>query len=509
MQAAAAAPNLSTLAPKPPGGTGLNHTNVGSPENGTKTCEADMTSLTRDPAGLPADQQNVASSIVAQAVAFAAAPETNTVRVSSRLVRLSLAFGFGQGCCNSIYISAAGYYGEKFDDSNFFILMCAVIYLTPFLLFPIAKALDPYYDRVLGVRDAFHWRLVIPLIVAGAFVAGLGLVTVVMADNVSRAAVLLLGAGIGLSTGSVAMTSSQFFGVIAPQLVPWWFLGQTASGAYANIAARLTGFMPNCKPESVLLYYASGVVMSFVPPLMFIVSRRRGQLEESLREVDRHSLVLSPRSSLREVTESPANSRQSTGDSSINGISSVAASLLAFSNRAASEDASHGVGRGFEAAVVACQVLAIAFNISLTSLANVIAHGDFMLGQQIVLLKLLADFIGRSAFYGISKPVRMRLHLALNWLLLLCRLPIWIIIFLHALSPEPLLSNIVLLSLWVPFVAAGAMGSSWGSVIGIAAVRPERKRAMSALLQLAVYSGFFVGVIFAITMAYWFRIGYT
>lgn len=389
------------------------------------------------------------------------------------IISLSVAFGFAQGSCNNVYLSAAGYYGAMFGDSRFFIWMCASVYIAPMLMFPFAFFFDAYFDRKLGVRKVFLFRLAFTLVLAACLIACMG-----MAET-GRGTVLTLGAFLGISTGVVANSSSHFFGVLSPQLVPWWFLGQTASGAYVNVVARITKFQPSCSHSIVIDYFISGSAVAIIAALSFTSMQLRGNLDESFA---RHSELMDDGRSIEEQSLPPSPQ----GGASAKSICQSP----------------------FNVFVIVCQVLAVTLNISLTSLANVLAHGDFALGQEIVLLKLLSDFIGRLLFYIIpaprATPTSRKVHLALNWVLQLLRFPLWACLFAHILHPW--LSNGALIAIWIPFVTAGALGGSWLSAIGIQAVSPRQKRTMATSLQLAVYCGFFLGVIFAVVAVLGYRV---
>ncbi|CAE7263525.1 unnamed protein product [Symbiodinium natans] len=71
-------------------------------------------------------------------------PDSIADSVDQRLLRrcrwLAGAFGFGQGCCVNVYLSAAGYLGDRFQDKYFFVWMCAAVYVTPLLVFALARA---------------------------------------------------------------------------------------------------------------------------------------------------------------------------------------------------------------------------------------------------------------------------------------------------------------------------------------------------------------------------------
>merc|ERR1712032_549467 len=135
-------------------------------------------------------------------------------------------------------------------------------------------------------------------------------------------------------------------------------------------------------------------------------------------------------------------------------------------------------------------------------LANRLSHGNYSLGQKIVLTKLLADFVGRTTFYLIPVPKRLRLHLVLNVILQVCRLPIWFLLLLEVLRRDPGFSEAALLVVWIPFVATGALGGSWSTVVALEAVPATSKTDTAAAMTLAVYLGFLTGLIFATIVSY-------
>ncbi|CAJ1354897.1 unnamed protein product [Effrenium voratum] len=165
--------------------------------------------------------------------------EEQEQRFEQRCRWMVTAFGFGQGCCVNVYLSAGGYLGDRFQDKYFFVWMCAVVYTAPFLVFMLARRLDPYFDRHYGFRKVYQVRLALSMLLGAVLVAALIAATV--GESASRFTILALGALVGAVAGSVASASAQFFGVISPKLVPLFFLGQTSSGAYINAAALAKG----------------------------------------------------------------------------------------------------------------------------------------------------------------------------------------------------------------------------------------------------------------------------
>jgi len=395
---------------------------------------------------------------------------------------LAAAFGFGQGCCVNVYLSAAGYLGDRFQDKYFFVWMCAVVYVVPLLVFALARALDPYFDRHYGFRKVYQVRLAISMLVGALLVALLSAATIGSRVG-NKSTILVLGAAVGAVAGSVASASAQFFGVISPKLVPLFFLGQTASGAYVNAAARVAGFAPDCADGSVILYFSCGVVVAALPALFFFVCHYRGSLELAYR----HHHSLTPSTSAAQLSITTSSDTRSLQD-----LHREASCWLRLSRLVASEEKV-----AIKRLAFLCQVFVVGLNISLAPLANVLAHGRYDLGQEIVLFKLLGDFVGRVLFFLLPSPRRLQLHLWLNWAVALLRLPAWIVLVCHAASKDIILSDAMLLVIWFPFVVTAALCGSWLQVVAIQAVEEPAKRGTAAQMNVAVYLGFLSGVVFA------------
>eukprot|EP00434_Breviolum_minutum_P017564 symbB.v1.2.015500.t1/scaffold1160.1/size134679/9 len=252
--------------------------------------------------------------------------------------------------------------------------------------------------------------------------------------------------------------------------------------AMTEVAARLASFKPDCSGPSVIWYYSSGVFVAVLPAVTFFVNHCRGGLEPAYRRHHR----LTPDVSL--VNVEALASRQ---DEQIN------VQLQDETYRCPCLSASTDEKVLIIRYAFLCQVLLIGLNISLTPLANVLAHGKFELGQEIVLLKLLGDFVGRVLFFCLPTPRRLKVHLALNWMVMALRFPVWIVLVGHTLSKEPWFSDFALLAIWFPFVVSAAFGGSWLQVLAIQAADEQEKRGIAARMNMAVYYGFVSGVIFA------------
>eukprot|EP00929_Paragymnodinium_shiwhaense_P098849 TRINITY_DN6035_c0_g1_i9.p1 TRINITY_DN6035_c0_g1~~TRINITY_DN6035_c0_g1_i9.p1 ORF type:complete len:481 (+),score=82.07 TRINITY_DN6035_c0_g1_i9:113-1555(+) len=397
-------------------------------------------------------------------------------RAPPSMIVLALVFGLAQGNARDVFLSSAGYYGAEFNRTDFYVWMCGVIYVSPFLIFPAARAFDPPIDAMLGLRKSIPFRLVVPLVAAGAVDVGLGFAD---AAGVGTMPVLVLGGLLGLLTGAAAHAASQFFGVIHPRLVPMWFLGQCASGIYLNILSFVTGFGPACSGAWVASYYIGGMLCTLVAPVLFwrLSAMKHTRLEQAFQ---RHEAVAASEffGAAVDQEDSPVN-----------------------------DGGRDAAWPRFRVIVLVCQWLLISQNISLTSLANVLAHGDFALGQQLVLFKLFGDFAGRFVFAVLPEPRNLQPALAFACVMVVLRLAVWVVFLLHMVTPNGLFSALALNTLWVAWISVGSFLSSWVSCIGISAAPTALKRRMSATLQVTVYCGFVAGVVFGILAIEVFAIG--
>jgi len=307
--------------------------------------------------------------------------------------------------------------------------------------------------------------------------------------------------GIGVVLGSFAAvllgSSCLLFGAVDPRYVPYLILGQTAAGVYTNAAARVLGFAPGCDAGEALAFFmlAAGTVLAITATY---------QVGNSCKLLDRtyqhHEVLLSLSRSQSQSTLSAAvpgepNDCVESPHRSPSGVRTSPGPL------------------GFPPlcwCMDACQTLAIAMNMSLTPLSNQVARGQYELSQELVLVKLLSDFVGRGLFLLLPKPRPSRRwqrdtvlgHAVFVWLVELARFPLWLSVFLWAIgSPLPrFLANqdVLLWPIWMPLISSGAFSASWCFVICVTAAPEDRKRSANLLMSFSVYAGFFLGISIAL-----------
>eukprot|EP00747_Dinoflagellata_sp_TGD_P092204 gnl/TRDRNA2_/TRDRNA2_165322_c0_seq4.p1 gnl/TRDRNA2_/TRDRNA2_165322_c0~~gnl/TRDRNA2_/TRDRNA2_165322_c0_seq4.p1 ORF type:complete len:198 (-),score=15.91 gnl/TRDRNA2_/TRDRNA2_165322_c0_seq4:247-786(-) len=156
-----------------------------------------------------------------------------------------------------------------------------------------------------------------------------------------------------------------------------------------------------------------------------------------------------------------------------------------------------------------CQCWVIAMNMSIAALANQVAQGNYDLTQALVLAKLVADFVGRSAFFLVPRPKQssqsVNRHALLVWLLEIARWPLWLAVYLRSTREAWRLwtgflesREVLLWLIWVPLISLGAFSSSWCSVIAITAATEKERTSVNLIMSFAIYAGFSVGLLIAL-----------
>lgn len=153
-------------------------------------------------------------------------------------------------------------------------------------------------------------------------------------------------------------------------------------------------------------------------------------------------------------------------------------------------------------------------NMSLTPLANQVAQGSYELAHTLVLTKLLADFVGRVAFFLLPKPKHdehgcflqsVRVHASLVWIVEAVRFPLWLAVFFRSISGGEVdnfhtwtsfLDNteVLIWAVWLPLISTGAMSSSWCCTLAIAVAPEDERGPTNGLMTTSIYGGFFVGI---------------
>jgi len=161
-----------------------------------------------------------------------------------------------------------------------------------------------------------------------------------------------------------------------------------------------------------------------------------------------------------------------------------------------------------------CQSIAIGMNMSLTPMAHQVAHESVDLTQQLVLTKLLADFVGRLLFFFlIPQPVVGRRGFGLRavhgqqlllWVIEGLRFPLWLAVYLWSQYDISsfnfyLKQDAVLLwAVWLPLVSLGSLSSSWCFVVAVTAASESQKVNVNRMLAASIYLGFASGITLAL-----------
>lgn len=414
------------------------------------------------------------------------------------LTALAFGLGFSQGCGLCFYVAAGSYFSNLFANPRFFVNACAFFYLPPILATIAQLAFDSRFEDLLGIRPVIRFRIIFSSLVMGCLLVLMGQVAGASPFPGQGRAVYGIGVVLGTFTAVLLGSSCLLFGAVDPRFVPYLILGQTAAGVYTNAAARALGFAPGCEGERALAFFtlAAGTVL-----LITGAYQAANSCKLLERTYQRHEVLLSLSRSQSQSTLSLAASNGAGGCPEASPVGN------------GSGQGSPRVFLGFPPicwCMAACQTVAIAMNMSLTPLSNQVAHGEYDLSQELVLVKLLSDFVGRGLFLLLPKPrpsSRWRLHsvrghAVLVWLVELLRFPLWLSVFLWARGsrlPRFLANQQVLLwPVWMPLISSGAFSASWCFVICVTAAPEDRRRSANLLMSVSVYAGFFLGIVIAL-----------
>eukprot|EP00811_Abedinium_folium_P032799 NODE_5815_length_1732_cov_4.636137.p1 GENE.NODE_5815_length_1732_cov_4.636137~~NODE_5815_length_1732_cov_4.636137.p1 ORF type:complete len:501 (+),score=76.66 NODE_5815_length_1732_cov_4.636137:182-1684(+) len=454
---------------------------------------------------------------------------------------LALILGFGQGCCLCFFLGSGSYYSRLYGNSQLFIYLCASLYLPPLSVTICNMLFGVSAERRLGARRVYRMRLygnailIIVLFLVLARYSADGPVG-------GSAGLYCFAMTFGISAAILFSAVASLLGPQNQNAVPLLVLAQTAAGVYSYVIAQVLKFSPGCGPELVTAYWliAGGTILATILVLFgcdccgVLDSAYEFQSALSVRCAS-STTTLRFDVSNREIPESYNTDAASMGLSFILPVSpcgtSPASILHANVDRTMVESpffpeqdaarrqslcssaGSRSIGFPLVCWVAAaCQTLAIAMNMSLTPLAMQVAHGDYVLAQNLIFTKLLSDFVGRSVYLVLPKPVNgvqgwdcrsVGCQSTLLWLIEVARFVMWLSVYLwsqRVRSPfDDALSrkNTLLWAVWLPLISTGAMSSSCCFVVASTAARPEQKVAVNRLMTASIYAGFSVGVVTA------------
>jgi len=411
------------------------------------------------------------------------------------LTALSFGLGISQGCGLCFYVGSGGYFGAVFDDERFFVNACAFFYLPPILVTILQLLLDRHFDMLLGIRPVILFRIYFSIFMVALLLAVIGWVCATQPYPGEGKLVYGLGAVLAVFAAILLGSACLLFGAVDPRFVPYFVLGQTFAGVYTNASARLLGFGPGCSVWKARAFFGLAAASVALGLLAYWCYNRYQLLE---RTYQHHETLLVYSQSLASIPQDlrilPCGPQREISVAERRGDVKTLGGfpLLCWS-------------------MVLCQAVAIAMNMSLTPLAYQVAHGSYDLTQELVLVKLLSDFVGRSGFLLlVPKPTNqpgcrwpsVRSHALAVWLIELLRLPVWVSVYLWAIGsqvPSFLAQTGVLLWLvWLPLISTGALSSSWCFVVAVTAAPEEKRPEVNLLMSFSVYAGFATGIVIAL-----------
>lgn len=422
-----------------------------------------------------------------------------------RLKWLALCLGFGQGCGLCFFVGCGSYYANLFSNPRFFIYLCAFFFLPPVAITFSAVAFDGRVNVAFGARASLQCRIYSSGLLVVLLLAGLCRASgpTHLALSGEGAAVYGVGAVLGLAAAVFLSASCAMLGTVDARSVPLIIVGQTAAGIYTNLVAHCVGFVPGCGAWPVRAYWAIASITVLATMLVFTALTYRGGLDYIYDIHERLTTSIIPAEPLAAQTR--VRSWEFGGPLTPPIISPVC--------RRMNVGARACLPRICWSMAI-CQVLAIAMNMSLTPLANQIAHGDYILQQRLVLTKLLADFVGRIVFFLLMQSAhneglpRLGLQEKFVWLVEVFRAPLWVLVYAFR-GPSAIgglagwthiLDNtsVLLWLVWLPLIALGAFSSSWCFVVAVTAAADKEKPTVNTLMAASIYAGYFVGISVAI-----------
>jgi len=433
------------------------------------------------------------------------------------LTVLAIALGFSQGCALCFYVGSGGYYSALMNDDEFFVHACAYFYLPPLVVTFLQLLVDHRFDQRFNIRTVIRCRILFCSLGVAVCLAALGIVTLGGFRPGLDADVFVIGVFLGCFAAALLGASCKLFGAVDPRFVPYLVLGQTAAGVYTNVVARLLGFHPGCPPSIAATFFgvAAGTVSLITVGYQifncFNLMEGTYQHHELLLSVGfTISIAVDTPRTTAPTTDSLSGSEASTGSTEARQVQGLPQSEPHLRSGCCSRRGPLGFPLLCWSMALA-QTLAIAMNMSLTPLSNQVAHGEYNLSQELLLIKLLSDFCGRSIFLVLPIPSRSKTWrlptgiLAqglLVWFIELLRLPLWLSVFLWATGsdlPRFLANqNVLLWPIWLPLISTGAMSSSWAFVISVTFAPEELKGSANLLMSCSVYLGFFLGICIAL-----------
>lgn len=450
----------------------------GQPPHGTNHDRLDIRSQPTDDAGLPHKDM-----------------------IKLRL--LCLCLGFGQGCAITFYVGAGGYYVALFANSRFLIYMCAFLFLPPMAITVAALLFDTRFNITRGVRVSFSFRIYSSCVAACLFLTTLCVISCFPKFRSEGVCILFSGIILGIASAIMLSSFNSMFGAVCARLAPIIVFGQTVAGVFTNVVAWLVGFKPGCAELQASAYWVIALASVAFALGAFIWYHYHGLLEYIFQW---HEDMLA--SGLLTPTARTVEAAVPTACSPIMPGSLLDKDMLSISRGCTTSI--KGIS-GLCWAMAMCQAISIAMNNYLTPRANQIAQGNSDLTQRLVLNKLLADFVGRSLFFIAIPTPRERVgvsvnsiyaHVVLVGIIFVVRIPMWIAVFLYSVVGDNgqywmhFLADdeVLVLAVWLPFIALGALINSWCFFIATTSAKAEQKANMNLLMTCSIYLGYVIGV---------------
>eukprot|EP00928_Gymnodinium_smaydae_P070300 TRINITY_DN54162_c0_g1_i1.p1 TRINITY_DN54162_c0_g1~~TRINITY_DN54162_c0_g1_i1.p1 ORF type:complete len:480 (+),score=65.77 TRINITY_DN54162_c0_g1_i1:68-1507(+) len=431
------------------------------------------------------------------------------------LLGLALCLGFGQGCGLCFFVGCSGYFGNVLSNPKLFVYLCAFFYLPPILLTIAAVRFDRKFNISRGIRVASKLRIYFSGVLSALLLASMCLVSDPESFPGQGAIVYSIGVVLSFFVAALLSASCSLLGVVDSRLVPIIILGQTAAGVYTNIVAHAVGFAPGCAEWQSRLYWAIAALSTLLAPVSFAVVHACGALDKAYAYHE--GLLFRDSTPLARCPGTPSTVALSTVGPMLRGGSIMNMENLEALSPTTRQIAASAPFPRLCWSMAVCQTLAIGMNMSLTPQATQIAQGDYLFTQEVVLTKLLSDFVGRILFLFLPKPElvapgrgcrrSLSTHAVLVWMVEVFRLPLWSCVYLRShrtqgVAPwtDYLLGDktVLLYVVWLPLISLGAFSSSWCTIVAVGAAPETIRDRVTLLMTASIYAGYFLGIVIAL-----------
>lgn len=276
------------------------------------------------------------------------------------------------GAAGGFYAAMGGYYIENLKDRSFFPMML-LCYCTPAPIVSVLQQLfDKYFDEAYSTSVTYSFRIITMQLVLG------GLVIAWIFSPVASFPVLALGFCIGLVFWTILSSSLQLVSATDPTHIVFVKLGMQLGGFLPTVVLICTGFNPSSSKQEFQYVLSSVVILTVLASCILAYFHKTSDI--FTKAYERLSYEPSPPGGAEalldsEETDPLLRERQVTPTTALD-----------------PEAAKHGVPSWIKY-WQGCNGLVMGMSFCLLSLCGY--FGDAQLTQNLALMRLLMEFVGR------------------------------------------------------------------------------------------------------------------